>query len=168
MRHGNKVNHLGRTYTHRKSMLSNMACSLIYYKSINTTLAKAKELKRFVEPLLTKSKSDTTHSRRIVYASLGEKVATQILFDEIAQKIADRPGGYLRILKTGNRKGDNAPTALVELVDFSLTASADNTEAGAATRRVRRGRGGKSAENTATTTPVVEESNPKTDEAPEA
>lgn len=168
MRHGNKVNHLGRTYTHRKSMLSNMACSLIYYKRITTTLAKAKELKRFIEPLLTKSKNDTTHSRRVVYANLGEKVATQILFDEIAQKIADRPGGYLRILKTGNRKGDNAPTALIELVDFSMMNSSNDENAAASTRRTRRG--GKGAQGTATTTatdtPATEAKSE--DEAPKA
>src|SRR3954468_2956827 len=107
MRHGRKVNHLSRTAPHRKAMLSNMACSLILHKRINTTLAKAKALRTYVEPLLTKSKEDSTHSRRTVFAYLGNKEAVEILFKEVSGKIADRKGGYTRILKTGGRLGDN-------------------------------------------------------------
>ena len=119
MRHGKKFNHLGRKSAHRKSMLSNMACSLIKHKSIKTTLAKAKALRVFIEPILTKSKKDTTHSRRVVFSYLKQKEAVTELFGEIAVKIKDRPGGYLRILKIGNRLGDNAQMAYVELVDYN-------------------------------------------------
>ena len=119
MRHGKKFNHLGRKSAHRKSMLSNMACSLIKHKSIKTTLAKAKALRLFIEPILTKSKNDTTHSRRVVFSYLKQKEAITELFGEIAVKIKDRPGGYLRILKIGNRLGDNAQMAYVELVDYN-------------------------------------------------
>ncbi len=119
MRHNNKINHLGRTYSHRDAMLSNMACSLIRHKRIFTTVAKAKELRRFVEPLITKSKSDTTHSRRIVFKNLQDKYVVTELFKEISQKIGDRPGGYTRILKTGNRLGDNASMCFIELVDYN-------------------------------------------------
>ena len=108
MRHNKKFNHLGRTNTHRDAMLSNMACSLIKHKRIFTTTAKAKALRKYVEPLITKSKEDTTHSRRVVFSNLQDKFAVTELFKEIAQKIGDRPGGYTRIIKTGNRLGDNA------------------------------------------------------------
>lgn len=118
MRHGNKINHLGRKTAHRDAMLANMACSLILHKRINTTLAKAKELRVYVEPILSKSKLDTTHSRRIVFSLLQQKEAMKELFGEVAQKIATRPGGYTRIIKTGFRKGDNAETCFIELVDF--------------------------------------------------
>lgn len=119
MRHGKKFNHLGRTASHRKAMLSNMACSLIEHKRINTTLAKAKALRVYVEPLLTKSKSDSTHSRRTVFSYLKNKYATAELFREVAPKIMDRSGGYTRIIKLGKRLGDNAETAMIELVDFN-------------------------------------------------
>jgi len=119
MRHGKKHNHLGRTTSHRKAMLSNMTCSLIEHKRINTTVAKAKALRVYAEPLITKSKSDTTHNRRIVFSHLRDKAAVTELFKEISVKVADRPGGYLRIIKLGNRQGDNAPMAMVELVDYN-------------------------------------------------
>jgi large subunit ribosomal protein L17 len=119
MRHGKKVNHLGRTDSHRKAMLSNMASSLILHKRITTTLAKAKALRVYVEPLITKSKQDTTHSRRIVFSHLQNKEVVSILFREVAAKVADRPGGYTRILKMENRPGDNASMALIELVDYN-------------------------------------------------
>lgn len=119
MRHGDKVNNLGRKSAHRKAMLANLASSLILHKRINTTVAKAKALRTYVEPLLTKSKDDTTHSRRTVFAYLKSKEAVHTLFKDVAGKIADRPGGYTRILKTGTRAGDNADTCLIELVDFN-------------------------------------------------
>ena len=122
MRHGNKVNHLGRKTAHREAMLSNMACSLIEHKRIKTTLAKAKELRKFVEPIITKSKEDTTHSRRISFAYLRNKEAIKELFGVVADKVANRNGGYTRILKIGNRLGDNAELALIELVDFNELA----------------------------------------------
>lgn len=119
MRHGKKVNHLGRKTAHRKAMLANMASSLIEHKRINTTVAKAKALKQFIEPLITKSKEDTTHNRRLVFAKLRNKYAVSELFREVAPKVGDRPGGYTRIIKLGNRLGDNADMALIELVDFN-------------------------------------------------
>lgn len=119
MRHSKKINHLGRTSAHRKAMLSNMASSLIFHKRISTTLAKAKALRVFVEPLITKAKDDSTHSRRVVFENLKSKTAVAILFREVAEKVGDRPGGYTRILKTGNRIGDNAEMCIIELVDFN-------------------------------------------------
>jgi len=119
MRHGKKINHLGRKTAHRKSMLANMACSLIENKRINTTTAKAKALKQFVEPLITKSKSDTTQNRRIVFARLRQKEAVAELFRDVSAKVADRPGGYTRVIRLGNRLGDNADMALIELVDYN-------------------------------------------------
>lgn len=119
MRHGKKNNHLGRQTAHRKSMLANMACSLIEHKRINTTVAKAKALKQFVEPLVTKSKEDTTHNRRIVMSKLRQKDAVAELFRDVAVKVGDRPGGYTRIIKLGNRLGDNADMAMIELVDYN-------------------------------------------------
>jgi large subunit ribosomal protein L17 len=119
MRHGKKFNHLGRTTPHRKAMLANMASSLILHKRINTTLAKAKALRVYVEPLITKSKDDSTHSRRTVFSYLQDKEAVAELFREVAVKIASRPGGYTRILKTGNRLGDNADMCMMELVDYN-------------------------------------------------
>ena len=119
MRHNKKFNHLGRTASHRSAMLSNMACSLIKHKRITTTVAKAKALKKFVEPLITKSKEDTTNSRRVVFSNLQDKIAVTELFKEISVKIADRPGGYTRIIKTGNRLGDNAEMCFIELVDYN-------------------------------------------------
>lgn len=119
MRHNRTINHLGRTASHRSAMLSNMACSLIKHKRITTTVAKAKELRKFVEPLLTRAKEDTMHSRRIVFANLKDKQVVTELFREISTKIADRPGGYTRILKTGNRLGDAASMCIIELVDYN-------------------------------------------------
>jgi large subunit ribosomal protein L17 len=119
MRHGKKNNNLSRQTSHRKAMLANMACSLIEHKRINTTVAKAKALKQFVEPLITKSKQDTTHNRRIVFAYLRSKYAVTDLFRDVATKVGDRPGGYTRIIKVGNRLGDNADMAMIELVDFN-------------------------------------------------
>lgn len=121
MRHNKKFNHLGRTSSHRKAMLSNMAASLILHKRINTTVAKAKALRIYVEPLITKSKDDTTHSRRTVFSYLKDKYAVTELFRNVAPKIMDRPGGYTRILKTGSRLGDNADMCFIELVDFNST-----------------------------------------------
>ena len=119
MRHNKKFNHLGRTASHRNAMLANMACSLIKHKRITTTVAKAKALKKFVEPLITKAKDDTTNSRRVVFSNLQDKYAVTELFKEISVKIADRPGGYTRIIKTGNRLGDNAEMCFIELVDYN-------------------------------------------------
>ena len=119
MRHNKKFNHLGRTASHRNAMLSNMACSLVKHKRITTTVAKAKALKKFVEPLITKSKDDTTNSRRVVFSNLQDKQVVTELFKEISVKIADRPGGYTRIIKTGHRLGDNAEMCFIELVDYN-------------------------------------------------
>ncbi|MDR2622628.1 MAG: 50S ribosomal protein L17 [Dysgonamonadaceae bacterium] len=147
MRHNNKINHLGRTYAHRDALLSNMAISLIKHKRIFTTLAKAKELRKYIEPLITKSKTDTTHSRRIVFKNLSNKFAVKELFQEISQKIGDRPGGYTRIIKTGNRLGDNASTCFIELVDYNELMLKDKAPVKAKTRRSRRG-GGKGVADT--------------------
>lgn len=141
MRHGKKVNHLGRTSAHRKAMLSNMAASLILHKRINTTLAKAKALRGYVEPLITRSKDDSTHSRRMVFSYLQNKEAVTELFREISVKVASRPGGYTRIFKTGNRLGDNAEMCMMELVDFNeaMLASKDTVKV----KTTRRSRGAK-------------------------
>ncbi len=156
MRHGKKINHLGRKTAHRKAMLANMACSLIEHKRINTTVAKAKALKQFVEPLITKSKPENnltaekgTHNRRIVFRNLRDKYAITELFSTVAEKVADRPGGYTRIIKLGNRLGDNADMAMIELVDFNELYNAGKAKK-KSTRRSRRG-GGNKEEN-----PVVE------------
>jgi len=141
MRHGNKLNHLGRKSAHRKAMISNMACSLIEHKRITTTVAKAKALRVFVEPLLTKSKTDSTHSRRVVFSYLQNKDIVSELFREVAPKIADRNGGYTRIIRTGFRLGDNAETCLIELVDFNTLYTKEETKK--TTRRSRRGGGAK-------------------------
>ncbi|WP_448519320.1 50S ribosomal protein L17 [Rhodoflexus sp.] len=149
MRHGRKINHLGRTASHRKALLSNMAASLIVHKKINTTVAKAKALRKFIEPLITKSKTDTTHSRRMAFAYLQDKNAVRILFDEIARKVVDRPGGYTRILKTDFRLGDNADMCMMELVDYnSVMIAGEKTT----TKKTRRGRKKTSATDTAETT----------------
>ncbi|MBF00937.1 50S ribosomal protein L17 [Flavobacterium coralii] len=137
MRHGKKINHLGRQAGHRKLMLANMACSLIEHKRINTTVAKAKALKQYVEPLVTKSKEDTTHNRRVVFSYLRNKYAVTELFREVAAKVGDRPGGYTRIIKLGNRLGDNADMAMIELVDFNELYNATKKEAKKTTRRSR-------------------------------
>jgi len=160
MRHNNKINHLGRTYAHRDAMLSNMAISLIQHKRIFTTLAKAKELRKYIEPLITKSKTDTTHSRRVVFKNLSNKFAVKELFQEISQKIGDRPGGYTRIIKLGNRLGDNASTCFIELVDYNELMLKDKAPAKAKTRRsTRRSAAGK--ENATATAEIVETAAPK-------
>jgi large subunit ribosomal protein L17 len=140
MRHNKKVNHLGRTSSHRKAMLANMAVSLIKYKRIQTTLAKAKALRTYVEPLITKSKSDTTHSRRTVFAYLKDKYAVTELFRDVAVKVADRPGGYTRILKIGNRLGDNAEMCYIELVDYNTTYVSEGKAEKQQAKRTRRGK----------------------------
>ena len=141
MRHGNKLNHLGRKSAHRKAMISNMACSLIEHKRITTTVAKAKALRVFVEPILTKSKTDSTHSRRVVFSYLQNKDIVSELFREVAPKIANRNGGYTRIIRTGFRLGDNAETCMIELVDFNTLYTKEDTKK--TTRRSRRGGGAK-------------------------
>jgi|SRR5690606_6113069 len=153
MRHGKKINHLGRKTAHRKSMLANMAVSLIEHKRINTTLAKAKALKQFVEPLVTKSKEDTTHNRRLVFSALRDKEAITELFREVAPKVGDRPGGYTRIIKLGNRLGDNADMAMIELVDFNEIYKLTKPEKKKTTRRAGRG---KKAADTAQAAPATE------------
>ena len=138
MRHGKKINNLGRKTAHRKSMLANMACSLIEHKRINTTVAKAKALKQFIEPLVTKSKRDSTHNRRIVFSRLRQKEAVAMLFRDVVVKVGDRPGGYTRIIKLGNRLGDNADMAMIEFVDYNEIYNADKPKK-KTTRRSRRG-----------------------------
>ena len=149
MRHGKKIAHLGRTASHRKAMMANMASSLIEHKRINTTVAKAKALKKFVEPLITKAKSDTTHNRRVVFSALRNKYAVSELFRDVAEKVADRPGGYTRIIKVGSRLGDNASMALIELVDFNDTYVTDKP-----TKKRSRRRGSKKK---AETVPAADE-----------
>ncbi|MDG2281016.1 MAG: 50S ribosomal protein L17 [Flavicella sp.] len=138
MRHGKKFNHLGRQTAHRKSMLANMACSLIEHKRINTTEAKAKALRQFVEPIITKSKNDTTHNRRLVFSVLRNKFAVTELFKEVSVKVADRPGGYVRIIKLGNRQGDNASMCMVELVDYNEIYNPNGAKKKKSTRRGRK------------------------------
>lgn len=139
MRHGKKFNHLGRKTAHRSAMLSNMASSLIMHKRINTTVAKAKALKKYIEPILTKSKTDDTNSRRVVFSYLQDKESVTELFNTVAEKIANRPGGYTRIIKTGARLGDNAEMCMMELVDFNELLLGDEAAGKAKTRRSRRG-----------------------------
>jgi large subunit ribosomal protein L17 len=154
MRHGKKFNHLSRQTSHRKAMLANMACSLIEHKRINTTVAKAKALKQFVEPLITKSKDDTTHNRRIVFAYLRSKYAVTDLFRDVAAKVGDRPGGYTRIIKVGNRLGDNADMAMIELVDFNELYNGGKKEVKKA--KSRRGGKAKKADEVTSQAPVAE------------
>ena len=144
MRHGKKTNHLSRKTAHRSALLSNMACSLIEHKRINTTLAKAKALRKYVEPLITKSKQDTTHNRRIVFSYLKNKDASSVLFREVAPKINDRPGGYTRIIKLNNRLGDNAEMAMIELVDFNDVLTKNQSK-----KKKTRRRSGKKSSNVA-------------------
>lgn len=173
MRHGKKFNHLGRKTAHRKAMLSNMACSLIEHKRISTTVAKAKALRVYVEPLITKSKTDSTHSRRTVFSYLGSKDAVSELFRDIAPKVAGRPGGYTRIIRTGFRLGDNAEMCMIELVDFNELMLNDTTKK-STTRRSRRGGAPKATSTTedSVTDETVEEteevSEVATEETPEA
>lgn len=164
MRHNRTINHLGRQASHRKALLANMAASLILHKRINTTVAKAKELRKFVEPIITKSKDDSTHSRRMVFAYLKSKTAVAELFREVAPKIAERPGGYTRILKTGFRQGDGAETCFIELVDFNAEYSQN---AGAAKKTAAKGRT-RRAGGAKKTTAAAEESAAPVAEAPAA
>ncbi|MBD2702614.1 50S ribosomal protein L17 [Spirosoma sp. BT702] len=180
MRHGKKDNHLGRTHSHREAMLQNLATSLIMHKRIETTVAKAKELRKFVEPILTKAKDDTFQNRRVVFQSLHNKETIKELFGAVADKIASRPGGYTRIIKLGNRLGDNADTCLIELVDFNellVAAVAEKAAAATKTRRSRRGAGAGTRQAAASTevpsAEVVEEAAPaveatEVEEAPAA
>lgn len=159
MRHGKKFNHLGRTSSHRKAMLSNMASSLILHKRISTTLAKAKELRKYVEPLISRAKEDTTHNRRIVFSYLQSKDSIKTLFGEVVEKVATRPGGYTRIIKTGNRLGDNAEMCIIELVDFNELMLKDAKPAKKTTRRSRRGSGTTATETVSNiVTPATEAS----------
>jgi large subunit ribosomal protein L17 len=153
MRHGKKFNHLSRKAPHRKAMLANMACSLIEHKRVNTTVAKAKALQKYIEPLITKSKTDSTHSRRVVFSYLKNKHAVSELFREISSKVADRPGGYTRILKTGFRLGDNAQMCFIELVDYNENMLKETKKKSS---RKRRGGGAKKTETKAAV-PAVEE-----------
>ena len=157
MRHGKKIAHLGRKTPHRKYMLANMACSLIEHKSINTTVAKAKALKKYIEPLITKSKSDSTHNRRIVFSYLKNKYAVTELFRDISVKIGDRPGGYTRIIKLGNRLGDNASMAMIELVDYN-TIYNSGTDSAKKTRRRKKSSKKSNVIVEESPAPVVEES----------
>ena len=170
MRHGKKINHLSRKKAHRSAMLANMACSLIEHKRINTTLAKAKALRKYVEPLITKSQDDTTHNSRLVFSYLNDKRASSTLFRDVAPKISDRPGGYTRIIKLNNRLGDNAEMAMIELVDFNELLTKDQAK-----KKKTRRRGGKkstsnessapaTATNEETETASVEEVITKTDD----
>jgi large subunit ribosomal protein L17 len=164
MRHNKKINHLGRTSAHRKAMLSNMANSLIFHKRISTTLAKAKALRVFVEPLITKAKDDSTHSRRVVFENLKSKTAVSMLFREVAEKVGDRPGGYTRILKTGNRIGDNAEMCIIELVDFNenMLAAKDGKAKASKSRR------GKKKADAPKAPAAPKAAAPAAEEAPEA
>ena len=170
MRHGKKVNHLSRTDSHRRAMLANMASSLILHKRITTTLAKAKALRVYVEPIITKSKDDTTHSRRTVFSYLQNKEVVSILFRDIAAKVANRPGGYTRILKMGNRLGDNASMALIELVDYNEVYKGG--DAAAAEKKTTRRRGSKAKKSAdapaAKAAPVVAAEEAEVVEAPVA
>ena len=157
MRHNKKFNHLGRTASHRSAMLSNMACSLIKHKRITTTVAKAKALKKFVEPLITKSKDDTTNSRRVVFSNLQDKIAVTELFKEISVKIADRPGGYTRIIKTGHRLGDNAEMCFIELVDYNENMAKEKVAKKATrTRRSKKAAATEATPAAETAAPVAE------------
>ena len=156
MRHKKNFNHLGRKTAHRKAMLSNMACSLIMHKRIETTTAKAKALKRYVEPLITRSKDDSTHSRRMVFSYLQDKEAVTELFREVGVKVGDRPGGYTRIIRLGNRLGDNADMCIIELVDFNEIMLSDKASAKKSSSRRRRGSKAKAPEAVATTVEAIE------------
>ena len=163
MRHGKKFNHLGRTADHRRAMLANMAISLIMHKRITTTLAKAKALKKYVEPLITRSKDDSTNSRRVVFSYLQNKEALKELFGAVAQKVGDRPGGYTRIIKLGSRQGDAADIAFIELVDFDENM----LKTPKAEKKTRRSRKAAPKAEAAEAAPAVEEA-PKAEEAPAA
>ena len=149
MRHGKKINHLSRTSSHRKAMLANMASSLILHKRINTTTAKAKALRTYIEPLISKAKTDNTHSRRTVFSYLKNKEAVSELFRDVAERVGDRPGGYTRILKTGTRLGDNADMCFIELVDYNETYTGSEGKQGGTSKRRRRRGGKKKSQQTA-------------------
>lgn len=169
MRHGKKINHLSRTASHRKAMLSNMATSLIQNKRIVTTVAKAKALRKYVEPIITRAKSDSTHARRMVFRYLQNKESVNILFDEVSEKVADRAGGYTRILKTGNRLGDNASMCVMELVDYNEALLKESKPKRAKTRRSRRAKGtGVAATVTAAATTVATEVSETPEQVPGA
>ena len=165
MRHRKNFNHLGRKTGHRKAMLSNMACSLIMHKRIETTTAKAKALKRYIEPLITRSKEDSTHSRRVVFSYLQDKEAVTELFRDVASKVADRPGGYTRIIRLGNRLGDNADMCIIELVDYNELLLAEKAAAKKSTSRRRRSTKKKTEETSVDTEAVATEEAPATEEA---
>jgi large subunit ribosomal protein L17 len=164
MRHKKNFNHLGRKSAHRKAMLSNMACSLILHKRIETTTAKAKALKRYVEPLITRSKEDTTHSRRVAFSYLQDKEAVTELFREVSAKVGDRPGGYTRIIRLGNRLGDNADMCMIELVDFNDNLLAEKAAAKKTASRRRRSSGKKKTEESAVVSEPVAEAEPVAEE----
>jgi large subunit ribosomal protein L17 len=177
MRHGNKVNKLGRTASHRRALMANLTISLITHKRITTTLAKAKALRVYAEPIITKSKNDTMHSRRTVFAYLRDKEALKELFGNVAEKVANRPGGYTRVLKFGTRMGDNAEMAMIELVDFNEYTDKIGKQEKSAKTRTRRGKTAKAADATEAKVetvetvepiaPAAEESNETTDNAAE-
>jgi large subunit ribosomal protein L17 len=160
MRHGKTFNHLGRTASHRKALLANMATSLILHKRITTTAAKAKELRKYVEPLITKAKDDSTHSRRVVFSYLKNKESIKELFGAVAGKVGERPGGYTRVLKLMNRKGDNAEMAIIELVDFNENLLKDSKVKTGTAKRTRRGK----TKATATNAETVETSTETTEQ----
>ncbi|WP_031426223.1 50S ribosomal protein L17 [Flavimarina sp. Hel_I_48] len=166
MRHRKKFNHLGRKTAHRKSMLANMACSLIEHKRINTTIAKAKALRVFVEPVITKSKEDTTHNRRLVMSKLRQKEAVTELFRDVAVKVGDRPGGYTRIIKLGSRLGDNADMAMIELVDYNEVYNTAKSAKKKSTRRAGKKTGTSEEENAQDTKTVTSEDTKTKAEAP--
>ena len=168
MRHGKKFNHLGRTASHRAALLSNMASSLILHKRIQTTVAKAKELRKYVEPMITKSKTDSTNNRRVVFSYLQNKDAIKELFSIVSEKVANRPGGYTRIIKLGNRLGDNAEICFIELVDFNETMLAASAEKAGKTRRSRRGGAAKATEASAPVAAAEAPSAEVVEEAPAA
>lgn len=168
MRHNKAINHLGRKSGHRKALLANLSCSLIQHKRITTTLAKAKALRSYVEPLITKSKDDSTHSRRIVFSYLKDKTAVAELFRTIAPKIADRPGGYLRVLHVGFRQGDGSEMALIEFVDFNEAAIASEASKKEAKKTTRRSRAKKAEAAPAAETPATEAPAAEVEEAPKA
>ena len=168
MRHGDKVKNLSRTKAHREALLSNLACQLIQYKRIVTTTAKAKALRVYIEPLITKAKTNTTHQRRVVFSYLGDKEAIKELFGAVAEKIGGRPGGYTRIIKLGARPGDNAETAMIELVDFNEIYGKSVANAAAPAKKTRRSAGGKkkaTADAPVTDAPAAEASTEETKSA---
>jgi len=169
MRHGDKIKNLGRTASHRRALLSNMACELIVHKRIITTLAKAKALRTYIEPLITKGKENTTHQRRIVFSYLQDKEAVAELFGAVAEKVGGRPGGYTRVIKLGIRHGDNAETALIELVDFNDIYGKGKGEEREPAKKTRRSRGGKKKEDASTSSaPETAAENTTNTEAPKS